>query len=239
MKPVRCDNCKFFYDAEKYDECPHCQTGFKNPSADAVIQPDVSRKINKTNKQSLSKKARAFQEPSVRDIFSDSSMEKKAPQKAAQGNPEAEKSEPQSLRSAINQVANSAQAAQKTVAIYNLPNDNDPVVGWLVCIKGEYIGEGFKLKAGRNNIGRTLSNDIALAKETTVSRERHASVIYEPNKMQFFLQPGESSGLTYLNDDLVMTVAELKIYDKLSLGESSFVFVPLCGENFNWNTYIK
>ena len=176
---------------------------------------------------------------STRDIFSDSSMEKKVQSKGAQVKADTEKTEPQSLRNAINQVANSAQAAQKTVAIYNLPNDNEPVVGWLVCIKGEYIGESFKIKAGRNNIGRMLSNDIALAKETTVSRERHASIIYEPNKMQFFLQPGESSGLTYLNDNLAMTIAELKIYDKLSLGESAFIFIPLCGENFNWDNYIK
>ena len=128
-------------------------------------------------------------------------------------------------------------ADQKTVAHYNFSNSIEPVTGWLVCIKGEYKGESFNIKAGRSSIGRSLTMDISLAKEKSVSRERHASVIFEPNKRLFYIQSGDSSGLTYVNDNLVLTVQELKEKDVITLGESKFIFISLAGETFSWANY--
>ncbi|MBR4765388.1 MAG: FHA domain-containing protein [Clostridia bacterium] len=128
-------------------------------------------------------------------------------------------------------------ADQKTVAHYNFSNSIEPVAGWLVCLKGEYKGESFNIKTGRSSIGRSLTMDIALAKEKSVSRERHASVIFEPNKRQFYIQSGDSSGLTYVNDNLVLTVQELKEKDVITLGESKFMFINLAGEKFSWDDY--
>ena len=39
-----------------------------------------------------------------------------------------------------------------TVGYYSRVIGVEPVVGWLVCIEGEYRGESFKLKSGRNFI---------------------------------------------------------------------------------------
>ncbi len=125
----------------------------------------------------------------------------------------------------------------KTVAFYNFSNDIEPVVGWLVCVKGEYKGESFSLKSGRNNIGRALTMDVALAQEKTVSRERHASITYDPQQKRFFVQSGESRGLTYLNNELLMTFKELKKGDVIMLGSCELLFYPLCGEDFLWDDY--
>ena len=81
--------------------------------------------------------------------------------------------------------------------------------------------------------------DIALAREITVSRNRHAIVIFDPAKQAFYIQKGESSGLTYLNGELVMEHTLLGAYDKIKLGNAEFVFVPFCGDRFTWDDYIK
>lgn len=130
----------------------------------------------------------------------------------------------------------SAAVAGNTAAKNNAPSE--PVVGWLVCIKGEHFGESFQIYAGRNSIGRAADNRIVMSKDNSVSRSKHAFVIYEPKKHHFFVQPGDSSGLTYLNDEYISEMKEIKAFDSIELGESVLKFVPLCGDNFNWDEYI-
>lgn len=117
--------------------------------------------------------------------------------------------------------------------------ETDPVVGWLVCIQGRHIGESFNILSARNSIGRNDTNRIVLSKDNGVSREKHAWIVYEPKQKVFYLQPGESSGLTYLNDENIMVSKVLAPRDKIEVGESAFIFVPLCGDNFSWEDYIK
>jgi len=47
--------------------------------------------------------------------------------------------------------------------------------------------------------------------------------------------PGDAAGLAYLNEEAVYIPTELKPYDVIELGKSRFLFVPLCGENFEWD----
>ncbi len=140
-----------------------------------------------------------------------------------------------SLAEAIKQTESTSN--DKTVAFYNFSNNVEPVVGWIVCVKGEYMGESFPLKSGRNNIGRSLSMDIALAKEKSVSREKHAAIVFEPHQKKFFIQGGESSGLTYVNNELVMVFKEIFDYDMITLGESEFAFIHFVGDKFSWEDY--
>lgn len=112
---------------------------------------------------------------------------------------------------------------------------SEPVVGWLVCTKGERFGECFTIGAGRNSIGRNATNRIAILNDSNISREQHAFVIYEPKGRKFYLQPGTQSGLTYLNRQLVLMPAELKDRDEIGLNESRFLFIPLCNESFSWD----
>lgn len=136
------------------------------------------------------------------------------------------------------QVNSADYDSAKTVGVYADAN-TEPVVGWLICVKGESFGESFNLKAGKNSIGRGAGMDVMLAQERSVSRDKHAIITYEPKKRIFLIQPGESSGLVYLNDDLLMNFAQLSAYDTIQLGEAIFKFLPFCGENFIWDDYLE
>ena len=143
-----------------------------------------------------------------------------------------------SLQSQVNAVvSHSSTEDVKTVAFYDFA-DTEPVVGWLVCVKGEYFGQSFNLKTGQNFIGRALNMDIPLAKDTGISRNRHAIITYDPQSRMFFIQPGESNGLTYLNNGVLLAYQPLEAYEKIKVGNSEFIFVPCCGKHFAWENYI-
>lgn len=69
-----------------------------------------------------------------------------------------------------------------------------PVVGWLVCVKGEEKGKSFNLRNGRNKIGRSELMDVKLLRETTVSRTVQASIIYDSKERVFSIVPGRATG---------------------------------------------
>ena len=115
----------------------------------------------------------------------------------------------------------------------------DPVVGWLICIAGPNIGRDYRIGAGTNSIGRDGSNRIAVFGDNSISRDKHCMVIYEPKKMQFFLKAGDSTGLTYLNEEYVTDMTPLKAGDVLEIGASKFYFFPLCGDKFKWENYLN
>ena len=230
MKLTKCDN-KHFYDADKYNSCPHCDKRAEPVESEKKAAPD---------------KTDGFV-PITRDIKSLPDEIPVAPveeppsaaQKAPPDNQEPEIKP--SLQDQVNAVAAHISTEDvKTEVHYNF-SDSEPVVGWLVCVKGAYAGQSFDLKTGRNNIGRAMNMDIPLAQELSISRNIHAVLTYAPIKRTFYIQAGESSGLTYLNDndDPVMTFMPIKAYDKIRLGKAEFIFVPFCGENFTWEEYIE
>ena len=122
----------------------------------------------------------------------------------------------------------------KTTSIYTQKDGGEPVTGWLVCIEGAHYGQSFEIKSGQSAIGRDSSMDICMKKEGSISREKHAYIIFEPKKRQFLLRSGEGKGLTYCNEDLVTGIVPLNAYDKVQLGEAEFLFVPFCNEKFMW-----
>lgn len=122
----------------------------------------------------------------------------------------------------------------KTVSIYNVDSKADPVVGWLVGLTGESRGRSFNLKAAGNFIGRGSGMDICIADDNSVSRDKHATVIFDPKSKSFIAQAGDSRELLYVNDDLVLQHVVLKKNDILSLGRTKLMFIPLCDEQFSW-----
>ena len=123
----------------------------------------------------------------------------------------------------------------KTVSLYHKAMGSEPVVGWLVCVEGNHFGEDFRLKTGRNFIGRSPQMDVVISGDRTVSRDKHAAIIYDPKKQIFLIQPGESKELCYLNDALLLAPQEMKIYDLLTVGETQLMFFPCCTSEFNWD----
>ncbi len=122
----------------------------------------------------------------------------------------------------------------KTITIYATEQGEEPVTGWLVGVRGEYRGNSFNLKAGVNVISRDAGAYVCLKKDVQVSRGKHASIIYEPKKKVFYLGEGENT-MTYCNDELVCGKQTLKPYDSIEIGGGSYLFIPFCGEQFDWD----
>ena len=97
----------------------------------------------------------------------------------------------------------------------------------------------FSIYAGKNSIGRGSSNKIVISKDVTVSREKHLWLIYEPKKREFYVQTGEGSGLSYLNGDIITETKKIAGKDELELGDGKYLLIPLCGDDFTWETYIN
>ena len=109
-----------------------------------------------------------------------------------------------------------------------------PVTGWLVCIEGTEKGKDFRIHGEMNYIGRSKSNDVVLSSDPTVSRERHAVIAYDDREKLFFFAPASGSSLVRQNGRPVLNTVELKAGDRLEIGSGIYLFVPLCGENFQW-----
>lgn len=130
---------------------------------------------------------------------------------------------------------NKSDDTQKTVGLFDIKSgEKSPVVGWIVCTSGKHYGEDFRIKAGNNFIGRNLSMDIVLSKDPSISREKHIIIVYDPKSKQTIIRPGDTHELSYINDEVIVEPKNLKKFDKLQIGTSEFVFVPFCGDGFEW-----
>jgi len=110
----------------------------------------------------------------------------------------------------------------------------EPVVGWLVCIEGEQKGKDYKIRKGRNFVGRSDDMDIAIIGDISISRRNHASISYDPKQRVFYLIPGEGAGMVYRNNEVAFVPVELSPFDLIEIGKCKLIFIPLCGVHFDW-----
>lgn len=110
-----------------------------------------------------------------------------------------------------------------------------PVVGWLVCIEGPARGSDYRIRDGYNYIGRAEHMDICIRGDNTIGRERHALIAYDQEERIFFFGPADGKSIVRLNGKMVMNPQEIKLHDVLTVGTTKLLFVPLCGEGFDWN----
>lgn len=196
MNLQKCGN-GHFYDADKFQTCPHCQQLSDDQKTVGMTMPNEQSPVTPTMPQ-------------------------------------------QPLGYTGRNVPNDDQ---KTVGIFQHGisgnKGTQPVVGWLVGIEGECIGQSFQLREGKNFVGRGEDMDVVIRGDMAVARKRHACVIFEPRAGIFYAQPGESHELFYLNDNVVLNSEILKSHDVITLGETSLMFIPLCGSDFSWDTYKK
>ncbi|GHU63757.1 hypothetical protein FACS189418_7680 [Clostridia bacterium] len=116
-----------------------------------------------------------------------------------------------------------------------MEDEIEPVCGWIVCVEGARQGKDYKIKSGKNFIGRGDDMDIQILGDNGIARKNHAIIVYDPKKRNTVLLPGDSSGLTYFNDEAVYVPTDLAPYSVIEMGKSKFVFLPFCGEHFEWN----
>lgn len=110
-----------------------------------------------------------------------------------------------------------------------------PVVGWLVCVEGPAKGRDFRIHSQNNYIGRGRDMDICIEGDSSISAANAAILAYDDRNRLFFFLPGQGRNLVWRNNNAVLTPEKLEAYDRLTIGNSDFLFIPLCGERFDWN----
>lgn len=123
----------------------------------------------------------------------------------------------------------------KTVAIIHHDMGIDPVVGWLVCTSGKEKGKDYRIHTDNNFIGRSEKMDICIRGDETISRENHAIISYDSIDKIFYFSPGDGRSIVRLKGKAIFQTAELAAYDEIMIGKTSFLFIPLCGERFEWS----
>lgn len=264
MNLCRCEK-GHFYDREKYASCPHCVGGraadngrtaaFTEDVTEPLTQPDL---IHGRGQMAMPRPGDKTERYDPMDL--------PVPNEFADLNTEAIYSShvdmptepliiPQTVMERV------ADDDEHTIGIYDdifislspakdgSLNSQDkaatvnkvstPCVGWLIALSGEHIGTDFRLKTGKNFIGRSGQMDVALTEDKSVSRDRHSIVVYEPRSHMYLVQPGESSSLVYKNDEVVLTPVKLEAYDVITVGDVDLLFIPLCGARFNWGDHLK
>ena len=104
---------------------------------------------------------------------------------------------------------------------------DDPVVGWLVVIKGPGKGRSLEIGVGANSIGRDSRQKLRVDfGDKHVSRDKHAILIYEPKTRKYFIQNGDTRNLTYIGAELVLNPTELHGGEVIVIGETHLSFVP-------------
>lgn len=128
-----------------------------------------------------------------------------------------------------------AGAARPTEGAYaHLDVAVDPVVGWLVCIAGPDKGRDWRLVSGRNAIGRGEGMPVRVTSDPGVSRDRHAVLAFDPRSGSFQLAPGDGQALVWCNGAAVLLPVTLAAHDRIELGNSTLLFLPLVGAGFRW-----
>lgn len=120
-----------------------------------------------------------------------------------------------------------------TVGICSKYMGNAYVTGWLVGIDGPVKGRDFRIIHGNNRVGHSYNADITIAEGTGIAELAHCTVVYDGKGNHFFIGPGTGT-ITYLNGNLLNDWKQLKIGDRIKIGNCLFEFVPFCREGHVW-----
>lgn len=109
-----------------------------------------------------------------------------------------------------------------------------PVVGWLVSLAGPCRGTDYRIHTGYNYIGREYG-DIVINGDQAISAEKDSALAYVPELKRFYIAHEQGKNILMVNDVPVMGGStELHMYDRIKIGNTQLMFIPLCGEQFSW-----
>lgn len=263
MNLCRCEN-GHFYDRDKYDSCPHCASGVgprKEDDLTDVFEDTPTEPLSADSSATIPTESQIdVTEPSGNsNVRFNPVQENPSPAPAVKFNInestdiinprtaeidpidddddhtisyfdfiEEDKKNDEGSKVEKTEAPSPQSAAKKPKAPGRM------CVGWVVSLGGNHFGEDFALKVGKNFVGRGEDMDVSLTGDKSVSRNKHAIIVYEPKQHLYLVQPGEASELAYLNNKVVLSPMQLKPYDIITVGEINLLFMPLCGEQFNW-----
>ncbi len=259
-KAVKCSECGLYYNGQVYSECPHCKSKQEPGTYSAKeakpreypVRENLPQRENRAGHEYNIPKQKRFTVPYDEARTGTEHWESKEPAASENDEPnqEAETAAPQKTvkkpepeqKAFAEDLLRQLKKSGRTVGKFTSADGEkiDPVVGWVVCVKGSYYGQSFALHSGKNKIGRSQEFDIRLLNDDSVSRSCVASIVFDTKAASFSIMPGESDSLCYVNGEALYDRRTLTGYEQIELGDSEknmLVFIPLCGERFTWLSY--
>lgn len=215
MADKRCDNGHFI--DESWDICPYCPQDMAEPEI-PVVRPNS---IELRPSTAAAGAAVQTAPPPVRAGGGAAPLER--PNRATAPGAAVASAPPPMERT----VAASKIDAQKIDA------QKRYVVGWLVALDGEWRGEAFAVRMGRNVIGRDRRSDIVINDDQASSH--HADLVFRPEERRFILMDHNSTNGTYVNESEIEPRRDLADKDIVRIGSHRFLFTPLCHDGFHWD----
>ncbi len=112
----------------------------------------------------------------------------------------------------------------------------EPVVGWLVVIKGPGRGAARELVKGRNSLGSDADQLLVIDfGDPAIARRGHVFIVYDEEGREFFIEDGKQKEVVRLNGRLLTETRQLSHGDEIRIGATTFRFVALCGADFDWS----
>lgn len=160
-----------------------------------------------------------------------------APPVAAQGNPPAVPSVAGPGRAKTRLLGFHAHEFDADVFGATEPEREGPRLpaGFLVVVEGPGRGAYFAVTTRVSSIGRGADQDVALDfGDEAISRESHASVVYDAEQNRFFLGHGNKANVVRRNGIPVLATEELAHGDLIRIGKTTLRFHAFCGVDFTW-----
>ena len=220
MKIVRCIKIRnHFYDADRYDECPQCNKNavdhrkrlfFQEASKplNSIVAKQVSSIDATVMLETPENDATAMLETLDRDSFDIT-----------------QKSQTISIPEKSSDVKKNTRMASK---------ERKLVVGWLVVVNGINKGKTYELFSGNNTIGRGERAAINMDSDSGVAPGLQGILTYHETKNIFLIEPNEKMSMIWVNGHPLRSREQLAAYTTVSVGNTEFIFVPLCGSLFSW-----
>ena len=114
-----------------------------------------------------------------------------------------------------------------------------PTVGWVVCTQEPWRGRDFRLHSGYNLLGSGPQADVCIPWDTQLSPAGDAIICYDQELKLFSFGPRGGGLPVRVNGKMVMDAVILNPGDRLTVGDTALLFVPLCGKDFRWEVSEK
>lgn len=208
MEIIRCNN-GHFYDSEENDTCPYCSGKIVKVPED-ILPTDCFHTTHKT---------------------ADAVPPTEAADKGGDHARKVEEYPDTASASKVEQPGPTAPVKPQG----KQGQEQADLVGWLVCIEGPSRGKDYRIRNQNNYIGRNPDSDICIPEDSCISADRSANIVYDYVTRCCFFGPLMGKNPVRVNGGIVINSAQLQAYDVLQVGMTKLLFVPLCGDRFDWN----
>ena len=114
----------------------------------------------------------------------------------------------------------SVEKSQEEIEDILFLEEENPVCGWIVCVK---VREEAKITGSwteRIFVGRADDMDIQILGDNKIARRNHAVIVFDAKKRGEHDFTGRHNGLVYLNGEAVYLPQPLSAYDVIEMGRA-------------------